>query len=52
MSVTRHATIADVVDEVSVNPPLQLALGTTTTVTGAGADSTNVSTRSTTRRSG
>ena len=44
VSVTRHSTIADVVDEVSVNPPLQRALGTTTTVTGAGANSTNVST--------
>jgi len=44
VSVTRHSTIADVVDEVSVNPPLQLSLGTTTTVTGAGANSTNVST--------
>ena len=44
VSVTRHATIADVVDEVSVNPPRQLARGTTTTVTGAGADSTGVST--------
>jgi hypothetical protein len=43
-AVTRHASIADVVDEVSVVPPLQRSLGTTTTVTGAGADSTNVST--------
>ena len=44
VSVTRHATIADVVDEVSVNPPLQRALGTITTVTGAGADSINTGT--------
>ena len=44
VSVTRHATIADVVDEVAVNPPLQRALGTTTTVTGAGADSISTST--------
>ena len=44
VSVTRHSTIAEVVDEVSVNPPLQLSLGTTTTVTGAGTNSTNVST--------
>ena len=33
VSVTRHASLADVVDEVSVVPPLQLALGTTTTYT-------------------
>jgi hypothetical protein len=46
VSVTRHASVADVVDEVAVNPPLQLALGTTTTITGggAGADSTSEST--------
>ena len=44
VSVTRHASLADVIDEVSVVPPLQLALGTTSTVTGAGSDSTNTST--------
>ena len=33
-SVTRHATIGDVVDEVQVIPPLNLALGTTTTAVG------------------
>jgi YD repeat-containing protein len=37
VSVTRHASVADVVDEVAVNPPLQLSLGTTTTITGGGA---------------
>jgi hypothetical protein len=44
VSVTRHATIADVVEEVSVNPPLQRALGTTTTLTGAGTETRNTST--------
>jgi len=44
VSVTRHATVADVVDEVSANPPLQRALGTTTTLTGAGTDTRNTST--------
>ena len=43
-SVTRHASVADVVDEVSVNPARQRALSTTTTVTGAGPDSVSVST--------
>lgn len=44
VSVTRHATVADVVEEVSVNPPLQRALGTTTTLTGAGTETRNTST--------
>jgi hypothetical protein len=44
VSVTRHATRGDVVDEVSVNPPLNLALGTTTTVTGPRMNSTGTST--------
>jgi YD repeat-containing protein len=46
VSVTRYATVADVVDEVSAIPPLQLSQATTSTVTGAGAgaDSTNTST--------
>lgn len=44
VSVTRHTTIADVVDEVAVIPPRQLALGTTSTVAGSRIDSTNVST--------
>lgn len=44
VSVTRHASLADVVAEVSVVPPLQLALGTNSTVTGAESDSTNTST--------
>jgi YD repeat-containing protein len=39
--VTRHASRADVVDEVSVNPPLNLALGTTTTVSGVGLNTTS-----------
>lgn len=43
VSVTRHASRGDVVDEVSVNPPLNLALGTTTTVTGAGLNTTSTS---------
>jgi hypothetical protein len=43
-SVTRHASVTDVVDEVAVNPPRQRALSTTTTVTGAGPDSVNTST--------
>ena len=33
VSTTRHATRGDVVDEVSVIPPLQRSLGTTTTLT-------------------
>jgi hypothetical protein len=41
VSVTRHASRADVVDEVSVNPPLNLALGTTTTVSGVGLNTTS-----------
>lgn len=44
VSITRHATVADVVDEVSVVPPLNRALGTTTTVKGAGLDTTGTST--------
>jgi len=43
VSVTRHASRADVVDEVSVNPPLNLALGTATTVSGAGLNTTSTS---------
>jgi YD repeat-containing protein len=43
VSVTRHASRGDVVDEVSVNPPLNLALGTTTTVTGAGMNTSSTS---------
>jgi YD repeat-containing protein len=43
VSVTRHASLADVVDEVSVNPPRNLALGTTTTVSGPGLDATTTS---------
>ena len=43
VSVTRHASRADVVDEVSVNPPLNRALGTTTTVSGAGLNTTSTS---------
>ena len=43
VSVTRHASLADVVDEVSVNPPRNLALGTTTTVSGLGLNSTTTS---------
>jgi YD repeat-containing protein len=34
VSVTRHATRGDVVDEVSVIPPLNRSLGTTTTTSG------------------
>ena len=44
VSVTRHATVADVVDEVSANPPLQRALGTTTTLTAPGTETRNTST--------
>lgn len=44
VSVTRHASLADVVDEVAVNPPLQRALGTTTTLSGSGTDGTSTST--------
>jgi hypothetical protein len=44
VSVTRHATRGDVVDEVSVIPPLNRALGTTTTITGAGPTTTNTAT--------
>ena len=43
VSVTRHASLADVVDEVSVNPPRNLALGTTTTVSGLGLNTTTTS---------
>jgi len=43
VSVTRHASLADVVDEVSVNPPRNLALGTTTTVTGLALNTTTTS---------
>jgi len=44
VSTTRHATRGDVVDEVSVIPPRQRALGTTTTVTGGGLNTTGTST--------
>lgn len=44
VSVTRHASLGDVVDEVSVIPPLQRALGTATTLTGSGADTTSSAT--------
>jgi hypothetical protein len=44
VSVTRHATVADVVDEVSSNPPLQRSLGTTTTLTAGGPETRNTST--------
>ncbi len=44
VSVTRHATLGDVVDEVSVIPPLNRALSTTTTVTGAAQNSTGTAT--------
>jgi hypothetical protein len=46
VSVTRHASIADVVGEVSVVPPLMRALETATTVSGGGADTTGVNTLS------
>lgn len=44
ISVTRHASVADVVDEVSVVPPRTRSLGTTTTVSGAGPATTSTST--------
>jgi hypothetical protein len=44
VSVTRHRSRGDVVDEVAVVPPLTLALGTTTTVSGAGPGTTSAST--------
>lgn len=44
VSVTRHASVADVVEEVSVNPPRPLSLGTTTTISGSVPASTNTST--------
>ncbi len=44
ISVTRHASGRDVVDEVSVNPPLNRALGTTTRVTGSGMNTSGTST--------
>ena len=44
VSVTGHATKGDVVDEVSVIPPLNRSLGTTTTVTGGRLNSTSTST--------
>jgi hypothetical protein len=44
VSTTRHPTRGDVVDEVSVIPPLQRALGTTTTLTGSALNSTGTST--------
>jgi YD repeat-containing protein len=43
VAVTRHASRGDVVDEVSTNPPLNLALGTTTTVSGAGMNTVSTS---------
>ncbi|MEQ1757560.1 MAG: hypothetical protein ABL986_04525 [Vicinamibacterales bacterium] len=43
VSTTRHASRGDVVDEIAVIPPLNRALGTTTTVTGAGLNSTGTS---------
>lgn len=46
VSVTRHATRGDVVDEISVIPPLQRALSTTTTVTGGPLNSTGTATLS------
>ncbi len=44
VSTTRHASRGDVVDEVAVIPPLNRSLGTTTTVSGAGLNSTNTAT--------
>lgn len=44
VSTTRHTTRGDVVDEVSVIPPLQRSVGTTTTVTGGALNSTGTST--------
>jgi hypothetical protein len=46
VSVTRHTSRGDVVDEVSVIPPLNRALGTTTSVTGTTGNSTGTSTLS------
>jgi len=43
VSVTRHATKADVVDEVSAVPPRILALGTTTTINPGGTVPASVS---------
>ncbi len=43
VSTTRHASRGDVVDEIAVIPPLQRSLGTTTTVTGGGLNSTGTS---------
>ena len=44
VSTTRHATRGDVVDEISVIPPLQRAISTTTTVTGGALNTTGTST--------
>lgn len=46
VSTTRHSTRGDAVDEVSVIPPLQRSLGTTTTVTGGALNTTGASTHS------
>lgn len=44
VSATRHASVADVVDEVSVVPPRNRSLGTTTTASFAGPATTSTST--------